>query len=90
MGFKYSTLLEIIELLKEWNVPGNSVPEKLINRGIAEITDEGHPLAIKWYLKGLIATGLIQQVGPGTYDIIYEPRKLESRLGEEEGKDAKK
>jgi hypothetical protein len=91
MGFKYSTLVEIVELLKEWNVPGNSVPEKLLNRAIAEITDEGHPLAIKWYLKGLIATGLIQQVGPNTYDIIYTPKpKLKTDKGEEKKDEAKK
>jgi hypothetical protein len=93
MGFKYHTLVEIVELLREWKVPDSSVSVKLINRAVAEITDEGHPLTLKWYLKGLIDTGLIQQVGPGTYDIIYTPKpksKEEELKVAEERKDESK
>jgi hypothetical protein len=81
MGFKYHTLVEIVELLRDWKAPDNGVSVKLINRAIAEITDEGHPLTLKWYVKGLIDTGLISQVGPGTYDILY-PLKSKTKKGE--------
>lgn len=86
-GFKYKTLIEIVELLREWEVPNNGVHERIINKAIAEVTDEGHPLALKWYVKGLVATGLIQQVGQSTYEILYSPK---TKVGEGKGKDVQK